>query len=70
MEKTIQQLQSKTNQLNKIILTYDVSFTLEIVPTLYPEEPVPCLAPSASVIKFCYETNTDIDIDLYLGKEA
>lgn len=41
-------------------------FAIEIVPTIYPEESTPCLAPNRAVIEFCYLTQTAIDIDLYV----
>ncbi len=66
MMKTIKPLTSKINELCKIKEMYDAYFTLEIVPSLYVGEINPCLAPNKDVIKFCYETDTNIDIDLYL----
>jgi len=66
MMKTIKDLVPKINILNKIKKLYDVTFTLEIVPSIHEEDKTPCLAPNREVIKFCYETETDIDIDLYV----
>lgn len=66
MEKTIQQLKSKTDILNDIRQKYDVSFFLEIVPGLYSYNPTPTLSPSLEVIDFCHATKTEIDIDLYI----
>ena len=50
--------------LNQIRQKYDVSFVLEIVPTIYANDINPCLAPSLDVIDFCHETRTQIDIDM------
>ena len=66
MMKTISSLMSKTNELKAIKKQFDVNFVLEVVPSVYVDESTPCLAPNREVIKFCYETETDIDIDLYV----
>ena len=67
MEKTIAPLLSKTEILKEIARLYDVSFTLEVVPTICTaDESPPCLAPSLKVMRFCCETGTELDIDLYL----
>ena len=66
MHKTISQLINKKEELKKIREKFDVEFYLEIVPTLCIDETTPCLAPSMEVVDFCYETRTQIDIDLYL----
>ena len=70
MMKTIENLLPKIKRLNEIKQKYDVSFTLEIVPSIYVGETNPCLAPNRDVIKFCYETDTIIDIDLYVFDSA
>ena len=66
MSKTIALLRDKIDLLNKIRQENDVSFYLEIVPTLYAEESTPCLAPTLDVIDFCHSTRTELDIDLYI----
>ncbi len=66
MHFTIEPLVSKIEKLKKIKNKFDVSFVLQIVPSLYVGEPTPSLAPSKQVIKFCFETDTEIDIDLYI----
>ena len=66
MRKTISVLQDKISLLNQIREQNDVSFVLEIVPTVYVDDTNPCLAPSLDVIDFCHATRTDIDIDLYV----
>ena len=53
MSKTIALLRDKVDLLNKIRQENDVSFYLEIVPTL-------------DVIDFCHSTRTELDIDLYI----
>ena len=69
MQKTLEPLLSKTAILNEIRKESDVVFVLEIVPTVYSENAIPCLAPSMEVINFCHETRTEIDIDLYVGEK-
>lgn len=69
MQKTLEPLLSKTAILNEIRKESDVVFVLEIVPTVYSENAIPCLAPSMKVIDFCHETRTEIDIDLYVGEK-
>lgn len=66
MRKTIAPLIDKIALLNKIRMENDVSFYLEIVPTIYCGDINPCLAPSLDVIDFCHTTRTEIDIDMYL----
>lgn len=72
MRKTISPLLDKTEILNRIREEFDLSFFLEIVPTIYADEISPCLAPPLDVIDFCHATRTQIDIDLYLyaGEEG
>ena len=66
MHTTIDPLLDKMDLLNEIREKFDVTFTLEIVPTVYAENTSPCLAPSMNVIDFCRSTKTQIDIDLYV----
>ena len=66
MTRTIAVLQDKIPLLNQIRQTYDVSFVLEIVPSIYVNDINPCLAPSLDVIDFCHATRTKIDIDMYI----
>ena len=66
MAKTIAILEDKIPLLNKIKEEYDVSFFLEIVPSIYVGDINPCLAPSLKVIDFCHATRTEIDIDMYV----
>ena len=66
MRKTIAPLTDKIHLLNKIRQTFDVTFGLEIVPTVYVDDINPCLAPSLDIIDFCHATRTEIDIDLYV----
>ena len=66
MRKTIAVLQDKIPLLKQIREKYDVSFVLEVVPTIYVNDVNPCLAPSLEVIDFCHATRTQIDIDMYL----
>lgn len=66
MQKTIAPLLSKTDILKEIRKKYDVNFYLEIIPEIICGETTPCLAPSLDVMKFCCDTQTEIDIDLYV----
>lgn len=66
MLATIKELMPKKKELNELKDNYDLSFSLEIVPSIYVDEIHPCISPSREVIKFCYETETDIDIDYYI----
>ena len=56
----------KIDLLNQIYRNNQVTFELEIVPTIYVGDPTPCLAPSLDVIDFCHATRTEIDIDMYV----
>lgn len=67
MMKTIAPLISKIPVLQKIKKQYDVVLVLEIVPTITPDESTPCLSPSMEVMKFCVDSGTEIDIDLYVN---
>ena len=66
MLKTITPFLSKISVLKEIKQKYDVEFTLEVVPTIKSSEGVPCVAPSMEVMQFCCDTDTKIDIDLYV----
>lgn len=69
MEQAIAPFQNKRAALAALRETGDVSFYLEVVPTLYAGEVAPCLAPSLAVMDFCHETRTELDIDLYLPEK-
>ncbi len=66
MRKTISVLLDKIELLNKIKQENQVSFYLEVVPTIYANDINPCLAPSLDIIDFCHATRTKIDIDMYV----
>lgn len=67
MMQTVEPLLTKADLLRKIKLTYDARLLLEVVPLVRYDEPTPLLAPSLAVMRFCVETGTEIDIDLYVG---
>jgi hypothetical protein len=69
MMKTISDLVPKSELLKEIKREYETNLTLEIVPSMYVGDVNPCLAPNREVIEFCYKTETDIDIDLYIFNE-
>ena len=66
MRKTVSGLLGKIDALNQIRNELEVSFYLEIVPTIYVGDINPCLAPPLDVIDFCHATRTEIDIDMYI----
>ena len=66
MEKSISILMDKKEELKQIREKNDAEFYLQVVPTLCVDESTPALAPSMTVMDFCYEIRTQIDIDLYL----
>ena len=66
MRKTIAPLLDKIDRLNQIRTNNDVSFFLEVVPTIYAGNTAPCFAPSLDIIDFCHATRTEIDIDMYV----
>ena len=68
MERTIAPLLAKAEALKRIKEEYEVRFFLEVVPELYVGTLTPSISPSLSVIDFCHETRTEIDIDYYLYK--
>lgn len=61
----IQELLGKENLLAQIKEIYDVSFVLEIVPFIHDGKK-PIIEFGTDVLKFCYLTNTDIDIDFHI----
>ena len=67
MMQTIEPLLTKADLLRKIKLAYDARLWLEVVPLVRWDEPAPMLAPSLAVMRFCVETGTEIDVDLYVG---
>ena len=67
MMKTLKPFMDKVDVLKEIKEMGDVEFTLAVVPYVRYDESTPCLAPSMEVMKFCVETGTNIDIDLYVG---
>ncbi len=69
MRTTISSLLGKIDLLNKIREENDVSFCLEIVPTIYVGNINPCLAPTLDIIDFCHATRTEIDIDMYIDDQ-
>ncbi len=66
MRKTVAPLLDKIDVLNKIREENEVDFRLSIVPTVYPRNSAPTLAPPLDIIDFCHATRTEIDIDLYI----
>ena len=69
MHTTIDPLLDKMDLLNEIREKFDVTFTLEIVPTLYAENTSSCFSFFFFFFFFFYSTKTQIDIDLYVMDE-
>lgn len=67
MLKTITPLLPKIQELKEIKCRFGARFTLEVVPTIRWDESTPTLSPSLEIMRFCCETETDIDIDLYVS---
>lgn len=67
MLQTISALIPKADLLRKIRLMNRVSMTLQVVPMVRYDEKPPQLAPSMQVMRFCLETGTDLNIDLYVS---
>ena len=66
MMYTIRDLMPKIELLNKIKREFDVTLLLAVVPTVYVGEATPSLSPNRKIMEFCYKTETDFDIDLYV----
>ena len=67
MMQTIDPLLTKADLLRRIKLTYDARLMLQVVPLVRYDEPAPMLAPSLAVMRFCMETGTEMNIDLYVS---
>ena len=67
MRKTIENLIPLKKELLEIKNKYNAYLVLEVVPTIYIGESTPCLSPTRDIIKFLYETGSEIDIDLYIN---
>ena len=61
----VRELKGKVPFLLDIKKKYDVSFSIIIVPHIYNEE-TPALVISKEIIEFCYLTDTEIGIDMYV----
>jgi len=61
----VRALKEKIPLLHKIKNEYDVAFNISVVPHIYNEE-TPILIFNKEVIEFCYLTDTEIEIDLYV----
>ena len=65
---TLKDLFDKKEELNMIKEKYaDVYFGLVIIPTVRHDESTPTLSLSMEAMKWCVETGTNIDIDLYVS---
>ncbi len=66
IRRTIAPFLKRIRLLKAIKKLYAVDFTIEVVPEICAEESTPVLAPPLDVMRFCCETETEIDIDLYV----
>lgn len=66
MMRTIQPLMEKIPILQKMKKQEDVFYVLEVVAYIRFDEASPSLAPSQEVMRFCCDTETEMDIDLYV----
>ena len=66
IKTTIAPLKDKIPILNLIRKKYDATFTIEVVPEIYPDESTPTLGPDLEIIDFCHAVRAEIDIDLYV----
>lgn len=68
MEQTLQDLFDKKEELQKIKNEFeDIYLGLIVVPTVRYDESTPTLSPSMEIMKWCTETETNIDYDLYVS---
>lgn len=64
--ETIKDLNLHIDTLNEIKRKYNVSFSLEIVPEMLVDDVHPAICLNKEIIEFCYLTQTEIDIDMYI----
>lgn len=61
----VEELKEKIPTLLQIKKQYDVNFFITIVPSIYNEED-PYIQFDKEIIDFCYQTNTEIGVHLYI----
>ena len=61
----VKDLIGKEQLLNEIRSKHDVTYTVEIVPSIY-EGISPVINFGNELLTFCAKTNTDIDLDMYV----
>lgn len=66
IKKTIVPLKDKIPILNLIRKKFDATFSIEVVPEIYPDHSTPSLGPDLEIIDFCHAVRAEIDIDLYV----
>ena len=64
--KTLTPLFGKEELLKELKDKYNLHYYIEIVPSLYSNNITPAFFFNSKIIEFCYKTQTEIDIDLYL----
>lgn len=63
--KIVRELRPHLSKLQEIKKKFNVDFTLMIVPHIYNEEN-PILGFDREIIEFCYLTDTEIAVDMYI----
>jgi len=63
--RTIKDLIPKVSIISDIVSVFHAKAYLVAVVEIYTDEVTPALAPSLEVMKFCVDSRTEVDIDLY-----
>lgn len=66
---SLKHLFGKEHLLKELKEKYNLTYYLSVVPTMIVNEINQSLFISKEIIEFCYKSNTEIDIDLYLLKD-
>lgn len=66
IKKTIAPLKDKIPILNLIREKYDATFSIEVVPRVFPGESTPSLGSDLEIMDFCHAVRAEMDIDLYV----
>lgn len=71
LNQVVDLFESKIALLNTLKVQYNLTFVLQMVPSFYvtPEKSQPVLVFSHKVMKFCYLTNSEIDVDWYFNSD-
>ncbi|MBQ7307837.1 MAG: hypothetical protein IJW82_04830 [Clostridia bacterium] len=64
--KSLSVLFEKEEVLKTLKEKYNLHYYIEVVPSLYSKNITPSFFFNKTIIDFCYKTETEIDVDLYL----